>query len=328
MADRAGRVADLARELAVTIHLSPADQETLDRAAELVKFDLGSQLVTEMTSLAGVMARDYARHAGEAEPVAQAIFEAELPRTTADNVPASLPGGLLSLADRLDLITGLAATVGLPTGSSDPFAVRRAVLGLLAVHRTQPGLAGLSLTAALAAAARRQPVPVPDAVLTEIGDFLAKRLEQLLGEEGQPVDRVRAVLPHADRPQLVDRLLGQLDRHLPDERFRALAEALQRSRRIVPADTSADYDPALLSEPAEVRLHEVVKQVRADLDPAADLDRFVDIAGQITAPVKVFFDEVLVMAEEPQLRQARLGLVASVADLGSGVLDWTQLRMS
>ncbi|WP_326555804.1 glycine--tRNA ligase [Micromonospora sp. NBC_01813] len=327
MADRADRIAALAGELASMINVSAADRQTLLRGAELVKFDLGSQMVTEMTSLAGVMARDYAEHAGEPAAVAQAIFEAELPRSTGDQLPQTLPGGLLSLADRLDLVTGLAATVGLPTGSSDPFAIRRAVLGLLAVHRAQPGLAGISLTAGLAAAARLQPVGVDDRVLAEIAEFLARRVEQLLTEEGQPVDRVRAVLPHADRPQLMDRLLAQLDRLLADEQFRALAEALQRARRIVPAEVAAEYDPALLTEPAEVRLHEVVKQVQADLDHSADLGRFTEIAGALTGPVNDFFDDVFVMAEDPRLRQARLGLLASVAALAADVLDWPQLRM-
>lgn len=327
MADRADRIAALAGELAGTLNLSAADRQTLARAAELVKFDLGSQMVTEMTSLAGVMARDYAEHAGEPAAVAQAVFEAELPRSTGDQLPQSLPGALLSLADRLDLVTGLAATVGLPTGSSDPFAIRRAVLGLLAVHRAQPGLAGVSLTAGLAAAARLQPVPVDERVLAEIAEFLTRRVEQLLTEEGQPVDRVRAVLAHAARPQLIDRLLAQLDRLLADEQFRALAEALQRARRIVPAEVAAEYDPALLTEPAEVRLHETVKQVQADLDHSVDLDRFTAIAGALTGPVNAFFDEVFVMAEDPRLRQARLGLLATVAALAADLLDWPQLRM-
>src|SRR6185436_13688025 len=152
----------LALDLASSLGLSST---VLDRAAALVKFDQGSQLVTEMTSLAGVMARDYALHAGEPRDVAQAVYEAELPRNTGDALPASIPGALLSLSDRLDLVAGLAATVGLPTGSSDPFAVRRAVLGLLAVHRAHPALAALSLTGALRAAAARQPVPVSGEVL-------------------------------------------------------------------------------------------------------------------------------------------------------------------
>jgi glycyl-tRNA synthetase len=323
MADRADRIAALAGTLA------PAPSPTLQRAAQLVKFDLGSQLVTEMTSLAGVMARDYALHAGEDPAVAQAIYEAELPRQAGDELPASVPGALLSLADRLDLVAGLAATVGLPTGSSDPFAVRRAVLGLLAVHRAHPDLSGISLTEALAAAAALQPVEVPASVLAAAGEFLAKRLEQVLIEEGHPVDRVRAVLPHADRPSFADLLLAQLGRLVADPGFRSLAEAIQRARRIVPDGTAADYDPALLKEPAEVALHEVVRAVHdepADRE-AMDLSRFTALTGRITDPVNAFFDEVFVMADDPALRAARLGLLATVRDLGADLLDWPQLRL-
>ncbi|RKR87548.1 glycyl-tRNA synthetase beta chain [Micromonospora pisi] len=327
MADRSDRIAELARVLAAALDLDPADTATLHRAAALVKFDLGSQLVTEMTSLAGVMARDYALHAGESEAVAQAVYEAELPRSAGDALPRTLPGALLSLADRLDLVAGLAATVGLPTGSSDPFAVRRAFLGLLAVHRAHPELAGLSLTEALAAAARRQPVPVAESVLTGAAEFLTRRLEQLLTEEGQPVDRVRAVLPHAERPGLADRLLAQIDALVKEEQFRSLAEAIQRARRIVPAGTAAGYRPEALVEPAELRLHEVLTQVRDALPPEPDLERFNEVAGAITGPVNSFFDEVFVMTDDLDLRAARLGLLATVRDLGADLLDWEHLRM-
>ncbi|MDG4826981.1 glycine--tRNA ligase [Asanoa sp. WMMD1127] len=322
MADRAARISTLSRTLAADIELGGAERDTLGRAAELVKFDLGAQLVTEMTSLAGVMARDYAAHAGEPAAVAEAVWESELPRNTGDAVPAHAPGAVLSLADRLDLVAGLAATVGLPTGSSDPFAVRRAVLGLLAVHRT--GLVPVSLTRGLAEAAALQPVEVSAQVLADAGEFLARRLEQVLVEEGHPVDRVRAVLPHADRPALADRLLHQLDELAKDERFRALVEAIQRSRRIVPAGTPAGYDPAALVEPAEKRLDEVVRTVSV---PGPDLTAFLAAAGKVTEPVNTFFDEVYVMAEEPALRQARLGLLATVRDLGAGILDWDHLRL-
>jgi glycyl-tRNA synthetase len=321
MADRAARIAALAASV------SGEPSSTLERAAQLVKFDLGSQLVTEMTSLAGVMARDYALNAGEEPAVAQAIYEAELPRSAGDDLPASVPGALLSLADRLDLVAGLAATVGLPTGSSDPFAVRRAVLGLLAVHRAHPALAAIDLTEALAAAGALQPVDVPESVLADVADFLARRLEQLLVEEGHPVDRVRAVLPHAGRPSFADLLLAQLGRLVADPAFRALAEAIQRARRIVPDGTAAAYDPALLKEPAEVTLHEAVQSVRAELDEAADLTRFTAVAGRMTAPVNAFFDDVYVMADDPALRAARLGLLATVRDLGATLLDWPQLRL-
>ncbi len=322
MADRAGRIGTLALALGERLGLS---SPVLTRAAELIKFDLGSQLVTEMTSLAGVMARDYALHAGESRAVAEAVFEAELPRNTGDSLPRTVPGALLSLADRLDLVAGLAATVGLPTGSSDPFAVRRAVLGLLAVHRSTPELAALSLMDALALAA--QPVPVAPEVLAATGDFLAKRLEQALTEEGQPVDRVRAVLPHFARPSVADTLLAQLASAVDDPDFAAVAAAIQRARRIVPAGTVATYEVSVLKEPAELALHEAVTAVQADLDGSVDLPRFVAVTGRLVTPVNTFFDDVLVMAEDPELRAARLGLLAAVRDLGDGLLDWPQLRL-
>ncbi len=324
MAQRADRIGALATELAEQLGLSSA---TLDRAAELVKFDLGSQLVTEMTSLAGVLASDYAHNAGESRAVAQALFDAELPRNTGDDLPASVPGALLSLADRLDLVIGLAATVGLPTGSSDPFAVRRAVLGLLAVHRAHPELAALSLTDALAAAANRQPVPVDEAVLTACGRFLAARLEQVLVQEGNPVDKVRAVLPHYARPALVDTLLAQLAEAINDADFVAVVAAIQRARRIVPADARAGYDASVLKEPAELALHAAVTAATAAQPEEPDLTGFVSATRVIVAPIATFFVDIFVLADDPVLRAARLGLLAAVRDLGAGLLDWPQLRL-
>lgn len=327
MADRAGRIDALTALLAPAAGVTPDDEEIADRAGELVKFDLGSQLVTEMTSLAGVMARDYALHAGESPAVAQAVYEAELPRHAGDELPVSVPGALLSLADRLDLVAGLAATVGLPTGSSDPFAVRRAVLGLLAVHRAHPDLSGIDLFTALGWAASLQPVEVDPAVLAGAREFITRRLEQILTEEGHPVDRVRAALPHAGRPAVLDRLLAQLGRLVAEQDFRDLAEAMQRARRIVPSGTPAGYDPAQLKEPAEVALHEAVSSVRSSIPETPDLSRFTETAAPITAPVARFFDEVFVMADDPAVRAARLGLLATVRDLGEGLLDWRELRL-
>lgn len=142
------------------------------------------------------------------------------------------------------------------------------MLGLIAVHRAHPALSGISLTEALTAAAAAQPVEVAARVPADAGEFLARRLEQVLVEEGHPVDRVRAVLPHAGRPSFADLLLAQLGRLSAEPEFLALAEAIQRARRIVPDGTAAAYDPALLKEPAEVTLHEAVRAVRAEPAPA------------------------------------------------------------
>jgi glycyl-tRNA synthetase len=206
--------------------------------------------------------------------------------------------------------------------------VRRAVLGLIAVHRSGV-FSALSLSDGLAAAAARQPVEVGEDVLAACGEFLRRRLEQALVEEGHPVDRVRAVLPHSARPSVAVHLLGQLGAAVRDPDFRAIAEAVQRARRIVPAGTAAAYDPAVLKEPAEVALHEAVTAVRAELGDAAqpDLVRFTAAAGRLVGPVTTFFEDVFVMADDPAVRAARLGLLATVRDLGEGLLDWPALLL-
>jgi glycyl-tRNA synthetase len=326
--DRAERIAGQAGEFADRLELGAEDRGTLDRVRALTKFDLGSQMVTEMTSLAGTMAREYALRAGEPAAVAEALHETELPRNAGDRPPSSLVGAVFALADRLDLLVGLAATVGLPTGSSDPFALRRAALGVLAIYRSRPELGAVPLDEALAEAARRQPVEVGASVLGDVREFVVRRLELLLIEEGHAVDDVRAVLLHATRPHLVDGLLQQLEALSDVKDFRLLAEALQRSRRIVPAGTPAAYDASVLVEPAELRLHEATRQVRSELGAGADLERLMKAAAPVIAPVTEFFVDVFVMVDDPALRAARLGLLATVRDLGDNVIDWDKLRLS
>jgi glycyl-tRNA synthetase len=137
------------------------------------------------------------------------------------------------------------------------------------------------------------------------------------------------VLPHADRPSVASALLTQLAAVAANPDFVAVAEAVQRARRIVPPTTPAGYDAAILKEPAEVALHTAVTAVTAELgkSPEPDLYRFTEIVSRLVAPLATFFDEVFVMDEDEQLRAARLGLLATVRDLGAGLLDWSELQL-
>jgi glycyl-tRNA synthetase len=309
MADRADRVGRLALSLGAGL----SDEDVLRQAVPLLRFDLGSQMVTEMTSLAGVMAREYALAAGIDPAVAEALYETELPRQAGDHLPASTVGATLALSDKLDALVGLAATVGLPTGSSDPFALRRAAVGAIAILRTT--LSGRSWTPFLAEAAALQPVPVAAEVVAAVHDFLARRLEQQLLDEGHRVDRVRAALVNADRPSRVDEDLRQLAELSDSEDFQRIAAALQRARRI--GGTADSYDPQSLTEPAEIRLHEAVSRVRLRED--ATLRDLVAAAGDLPDAVDAFFDDVLVMADDPGVRARRLALVGRVAALARGL---------
>ncbi|WP_344588086.1 glycine--tRNA ligase [Actinomadura vinacea] len=325
MADRAGRIRAIAAGLAERIELGEAEAAVLRRAGELAKFDLASSMVIELSGLSGTMAREYARRAGEDEAVAQALYDMELPRSAGDALPSGVPGALLALADRLDLLAGLFAVGSVPSGSSDPFGLRRAALGLTAILRGTDRLGALTVEDGLAVAARHQPVEVTGEAAAEAARFVARRLEQALLDDGHPIAVVRAVLPHAGSPAYAERAAADLGKLVNDERFLRLTAALQRVLRIVPEGTAAGYDPDLFQEAAERRLHEVFTQVREALPERAPLPEFTEAALPLAHPIDQYFDDVMVMADDPALRANRLGFLASVRDLVGGVLDWPQI---
>jgi glycyl-tRNA synthetase len=332
MAERAERIAGLALALADrVVALEPAQRDTLTRAASLAKFDLASRMVVELTSLAGTMAREYARHGGESEAVAEALYEMELPRFAGDALPVTVPGAVLALADRLDPLVGLFAVGTNPTGSSDPFGLRRAAVGVLNILRSQSVFEDVSLSTAMDLAVdqlRGQGIDVPGAALGAAREFLARRYEQLLLDTGAGRHAVSAVLPLADRPARVEQTLTELDRLGGQHDFADLVAALLRVRRILPADTTAYADTSCLREPADTALARAVDGFRRDIEPSASLAEFVGRAAVLVDPINSFFQEVHVLADEPQVRQARLGLLAAIRDEADRVIDWDALGSS
>ncbi|MEU5879595.1 glycine--tRNA ligase [Spirillospora sp. NPDC047279] len=324
MADRAARIRAIANELASRLDLDNQEYEVVRRAGKLAKFDLATSMVIELSSLAGTMAREYARRAGEDEAVAQALYEMELPRAAGDALPAGIAGALLSAADRLDLLAGLFALGSAPTGGSDPFGLRRAALALTAILRTNPRLAAVTVGEGLEIAAHNQPVEVTPAALAEAERFVARRLEQALLDEGHPVHVVRAVLPHAGSPAYAERAAADLEKLLADDSFQRLTTALQRVLRIVPDGTPAGYDPALFTEAAERDLDETFGEVRHRLPHYATIPEFTAAALPLAGPIDAYFDDVMVMDQDPAVRANRLGFLACVRDLAA-ILDWTQI---
>ncbi len=329
VADRAARIQRLAQELANTVGdtLSPADSDTLRRAGELAKFDLGSQMVTELPSLAGIMASEYALRAGETEAVATALAEMELPRAAGRALPVTPAGALLALADRLDLLAGLFAVGAAPTGSSDPFGMRRAALGVVSILTAHPAVRRITVTAGLRSAAAGQPVAVSGAALAEAVEFAHRRFAQQLLDAGHDHRAVAAVRPRFDTPASAMATLDQLAKHEGSAEFTGVVAAMQRVRRIVPAGTPAGYDVTALHDPAELALHEAVMKASAALQGASgtELDAFVPVAGTLIAPIGTFFAEVLVMADDRELRAARMGLLAGIGELADRVLDFSAL---
>ncbi|MBC9958278.1 glycine--tRNA ligase [Yimella sp. cx-51] len=326
MADRAGRIKDVAASLADQLDLPSDDREIVTRAGELAKFDLSSQMVVELSSLAGVMAKEYATKAGEKPAVADALWEMELPRSAGDALPQSVPGALLALADRFDLLAAMFAIGAKPTGSSDPFALRRAALGLASILRARPELAAVTVEGGLAVAGarlRQQGVEVSDESLTAAQEFIEGRFQQQLRDEGVSAGLVAAVAPLTGAPGKAEQALQDIHAAGSRDGFEALVEVTQRITRIVPEGTPAQFDRALLVEDAEKALVVYVDEL-PDLR-GEGLVRWAEDAQPVVTPLNTFFDEVLVMADDPAVKAARLGLLQTVVDRAPAGIDWKAL---
>ncbi|MCC2592736.1 glycine--tRNA ligase [Tessaracoccus sp. OS52] len=319
--ERARRIADVAASLADAVGISDDDRATLTRAGKLAKFDLATALVTEMTSLAGFVAREYAVRKGEPKAVAEALYEMEQPHTTAGAVPSSPPGALLALADRFDLLAAMFGLGAKPSGSSDPYGLRRAALGVVRILRELPELSEVTIRSGLEAAAerlRQQGIEVGEESLDAAEEFTIGRFAQFQRDEGLSADVVNAVAPCAGRPGVADAQAKALVELAREEGFRALVEGVVRISRIVPKGTAPGYDETRLTEPAERELHDAV----AGLGASTDLRAFAGGGQSLVAPIAKFFDETLVMAEDPDVRAARLGLLATILAKAPQGLDW------
>ncbi len=323
---RARRIADVASSLADVVGLE--DRATLARAGALAKFDLATNLVVEMSSLAGFVAREYAVRKGETQAVADALYEMEQPHTSADAVPSSVPGALLALGDRFDLLAAMFALGAKPTGSSDPFGLRRAALGVVRILREVPGVEAITVRQGLEAAVARiaeQGVEVaPDAV-DAAEEFTIGRFAQLLRDEGNSAEIVAAILPAAGTPGRAARLLRELNE--AGDAVKGLVAALVRIQRILPEGVTASYDANLLTEPAEVELREQLESLPADLSQQKVQD-VVGATESLVAAAQRFFDDILVNAEDPAVRASRQGLLAAVLAVAPSGIDWKALDVA
>jgi glycyl-tRNA synthetase len=336
MLDKSKRLEELVPIVGQHLGLGEQEQAVARRAAHLCKADLATQLVIELTSLQGIMGREYARLSGEDEAVAQAIFEHYLPRSADDALPETVPGLVLGLADRLDSLVGLFGIGLAPTGSADPYHLRRAALGIvqnLIAHK-----ASLRLRPLLEATAGLMPVAVPDEALADVAEFITERLRGWLRSEadsrlsgrddGFRYDVVDAVL--AERggdPYGAFRAAAQLTAWVKREDWTDLLNAYGRCIRIVRDQTERfEYEPELDPEPAAAALRTAYETARAQVEPDSDADRLFTAVHPMIPAIDRFFDEVLVMHEDRALRESRLGLLQDIWTLSQGIVDVTRLE--
>ena len=324
MLDKSARVETIVERLAPLLQLVSELPVAL-RAAHLCKADLASRMVVEMTALQGVMGRAYALRAGEPPAVAQAIEQHYWPQAAGDPLPESAAAAAVALADRLDTLCGLFALGLVPTGSADPFGLRRAALGVVQIllGRTQ----ALDLRSALAVCAACQPLAVGAAAQQDALAFIAGRLRGVLLEAGHRHDVVEAVLAaKAHDPYAAQQAAAQLSAWLVRAEWAPLLEAFARCARMTrELDSTTPVLPAALQHAAEQNLWRGLQAAEAACAQHSSVDGLLRALQPLAPLVVKFFEDVLVMDEDAAVRSNRLGLLQRVAALGSGIADLSKL---
>jgi len=323
--DKTARLEKLVPQLADLIGVTGTDQQIAVRAAHLCKADLATQMVVELTSLQGIMGQRYALLSSEEPDVARAIYEHYLPRGSGDNLPQTIAGQLVGLADRTDSLVGLFAVGLSPTGSSDPYGLRRAALGLVQILAERE--ISVSLREAFRAAASLLPMEVSETKLDTVHEFVAQRLRSWLLDLGYRYDLVDAALAErADNPHDALDTVRSLSEWVERPEFAALLTAYSRPSRIVRAYTTVfPLHPELFTEAAEQELYRAMQVARDQRVSVRDVDGLMAILSPLAEPIATFFDHVFVMVEEQEVRENRLALLQRIAELPKGIVDLTRV---
>ncbi|MBM2838092.1 MAG: glycyl-tRNA synthetase beta chain [Deltaproteobacteria bacterium] len=310
--------------------LKPEVKETVSRAAYLCKADLVTGMVGEFPELQGIMGREYARVANEDADVAAAIYDHYLPRFAEDGVPVSDAGAILSIADRIDTICGCFGIGQIPTGATDPFALRRHTIAIINIILTRNYRVSISRLAdkAIELLSGKITRPAED-VKKEVMEYMRVRLLNLLTGNGDPADVVDAVLSanfdDIVRSVKIVKALSEIKK-MPD--FEPLAIAFKRAVNITKGTVRTSVNPSLFGPPAEKELYDASASAKTTISLSFEKENFTEALEHVShlkAPVDAFFDDVLVMDKDEKIKNNRLALLWGVSDIFSGIADFSKI---
>lgn len=331
MRAKTDRMVALTSFIAADAGLQGQDLEDAKRAALLAKADLVTGAVVEFTSMQGVMGCYYAQAAGETEQVARAISDHYRPRFAGDATPESLVGKVVATADKLDTICGLFAIDQGPTGSSDPFALRRSAIGVLAMQEDGLDISLLGAIDKSLTIYKEEGLEFNfDATREAVIDFFTTRVSVILRDQGIESDTIDAVLGSSTREPLV--VIARA-RALEDARkndrdtFEDLAVAYARANNLRDASLGTQVDEALLS-PASLVLYKAINQAQEELNTALFADDYahaLTILAALRVPIDTFFTEVMVMAEDQAVRDNNIRLLNCFVEVFVNVADFGKM---
>jgi glycyl-tRNA synthetase beta chain len=333
IADKVRRIQSNAQKLSALLSFDSEAQAKAARSAQISKFDLVTQMVYEFPELQGVMGQDYALKAGEAPEVAQAIFEHYQPRFSGDNTPASSIGAVVSMADKMDTIAGCFSLGIIPTGSQDPYALRRQASGIVQIlleHNMPVTLAQLFdmalQTLEQAGLLKREAADVRK----DLYEFFGLRVKNMLSERGVRYDIVDALLAAGfdHIPSIVLRSQA-LSTAVQQPDFKTTVESFNRVANLASkAPAGVAVDSSLFEDEAESVLYRSFSPVRDTyLSEMADLqaEKALQALSSLKEPITKFFDAVMVMSDNEKIRNNRLALLSSISDLMKEYADFSKL---
>nr|XP_043624366.1 glycine--tRNA ligase, chloroplastic/mitochondrial 2 isoform X2 [Erigeron canadensis] len=327
MEDKMIRVESTITQLGLALGISEDKLQITQEAASLAMSDLSTAVVTEFTSLSGIMARHYALREGYSQQIADALFEITLPRFSGDILPETDVGTVLSIADRLDSLVGLFGAGCQPSSTNDPFGLRRISYGLVQVLVEKNR--NLDLRHALEVAASAQSLKIEEGTLDEVLQFVTRRLEQFLVDKGINPEVVRSILlERANQPSLAAKSAYKMDVLSRGELLPKVVEAYSRPTRIVrgkDVDAGIKVDEASLETDEEKALWSTFLSIKSKIHPGIEVDNFVETSLQLVQPLEDFFAHVFVMVEDEKIRKNRLALLREISELPRGIADLSVL---
>lgn len=333
MLDKTNRIQRLADHLAEDAGLAGQDLSDVERAARLCKADLVTSAVVEFTSVQGVMGSYYAAASAETAQVAQAIEQHYRPRFAGDEAPDTVVGKIVAIADKLDTVCGLFAVGQGPTGSSDPFALRRSAIGIVAMLSGKDAVEVslvAAIDAALASYAQQGIEFDTDAVRRDVIEFFITRTKVMMRDAGNSIDAIDAVLSAGiqEPVELINRVSAlEAARSEQPEVFEDLATAYARANNLCDSKLGTEVNEGLLSE-VEQALVRAVCQAESNVASALENNNYAAALSELAAlrkPIDLFFENTMVMDEDQALRENRLRLLNSFVAVFANVADFALL---
>ena len=326
MNDKSNRLVQATNMLAMAIN-AKVDKEKLNRAALLCKCDLVTGMVVEFTELQGVMGREYAKLDGEAPEVALGIFEHYLPRFAGDELPKTDIGRIVGIADKLDNICATFSRGLAPTGSQDPYALRRQALGIINI--LLDANYHISLYKVIAGSLYLLNIAPEQTgkLIPQIAEFMKQRLRNMLIDQGIRYDVVDAVLAEERNDDFADLYARAvaLNTFVASEAAPALIQAATRVANLCKKiETETAINPQLFEVEAETALHQAAMEANKEVLAASvkyDYAAVLAEATKLVGPINKFFDDVMVMAEDEKIKNNRLALLSAVKDVTHAVGD-------